>query len=163
MKPRKRIVTRINKEKVELIEALIHVTILSVIIVVVAYLYAKHEFLIAPIIILLGFFPLVSLKLAGFKIREAISEIVFGAVNTGLITLMAIGGFEIGGILGAVIGVAVGDAITEGLSGVLEGEVADILMKYKIKEKINPLTSSLGKMSGALFGGGIVLLIFAFI
>lgn len=107
--------------------------------------------------------PLISLKITGEKIKESISEIVFGAFDTGLITIAAIIGFKLEGVLGAVIGVALGDAITEGYSGILEGEVADLMLKWRIKEKIDPLNSSLGKMAGALFGGGIVLLIFSFI
>jgi hypothetical protein len=147
--------------KKKLANALFHVTILSVIIFFIAYFSSNLE-LIGLILISLSILPLISLKLTGEKIKEGISEIVFGAVNTGLITLMAFGGFEMAGILGAIIGVAVGDSITEGYSGILEGEVTEILKKYKIKEKIDPLISSLGKMSGALFGGGIVLLIVSF-
>ena len=151
---------QIKKIERELKEALLHVSILSVIIGVVIY-FSSSLNQIGLILIALSFLPLISLKLTGEKIKESISEIVFGAFNTGLITLMAIGGYQLEGILGAVIGVAVGDAITEGFSGILEGEVADIMIRYKIKEKIDPLISSLGKMSGALLGGGIVLLIYS--
>jgi len=151
-----------KKERFILKEALIHVTILSVIIFAIAYFAADFE-QIGLILIGAGILPLISLKLTGEKIKESIAEIIFGVFNTGLITLAAIVGFQIEGILGAVIGVALGDAITEGYSGILEGEVADIMLKWKIKEKIDPLNSSLGKMAGALFGGGIVLLIFSLI
>jgi hypothetical protein len=151
-----------HEKKKELAEALLHVTLLSAIIFIIAYFSSNFK-LTGLVLICLSILPLVSLKLTGEKIKESISEIVFGAVNTGLITLMAFGGFELAGIFGAVLGVAVGDAITEGYSGILEGEVAEILKRYKIKEKIDPLVSSLGKMSGALLGGGLVLLIFSLI
>jgi len=151
-----------NKKQYELKESLIHVTLLSMIIGIVIYFSSSFE-KIGLILIALSFLPLLSLKLTGEKIRESLSEILFGTVNTGLITLLAIGGYRLEGIFGAIMGVAVGDAITEGFSGILEGELADILIKYKIKEKIDPLISSLGKMAGALLGGGIVLWIYSLI
>ena len=151
-----------KKEEFILKEALVHVTVISAIVFAIAYF--AHDFeQIGLILIFAGLLPLLSLKLTGEKISESIAEIVFGAFNTGLITAMAIVGFQIEGLLGAVIGVALGDAITEGYSGILEGEVSDLMLKWKIKEKIDPLNSSLGKMAGALFGGGIVLLIFSLI
>ena len=151
-----------KKEEFILKEALVHVTVISVIVFLIAYF--AHDFeQIGLILIVAGLLPLLSLKLTGEKIKESIAEIIFGAFNTGLITAMAIVGYNIEGILGAVIGVALGDAITEGYSGILEGEIADLMLKWKIKEKIDPLNSSLGKMAGALFGGGIVLLVFSLI
>jgi hypothetical protein len=151
-----------KREEYILKEALIHVTIISAIVVAIAYF--AHDFeQIGLVLIGAGFLPLISLKLTGEKIKESIAEIVFGFINTGLITAMALVGYNLEGIIGAVIGVALGDAITEGYSGILEGEVADLMLKWKIKEKIDPLNSSLGKMAGALFGGGIVLLIFSLI
>ena len=110
-----------KNEKFILKEALVHVTIISVIIFAVAVFAADFE-QIGLILIGAGLLPLISLKLTGEKIKESISEMVFGFVNTGLITAMAIIGFNIEGIIGAVIGVALGDAITEGYSGILEGE-----------------------------------------
>jgi len=151
-----------KKEKFILKEALVHVTIISAIVLAITVFAIDFE-QIGLVLIGAGLLPLISLKLTGEKIKESISEMVFGFVNTGLITAMAIIGFNIEGIIGAVIGVALGDAITEGYSGILEGEVSDVLLKWKIKEKIDPLNSSLGKMAGALFGGGFVLLIFSLI
>ena len=151
-----------KKEEYVLEEALLHVTVISAIIIAIAYF--GHDFeQIGLILVLAGILPLLSLKITGEKIKESISEIIFGFINTGLITAAAIIGFNIEGILGAVIGVALGDAITEGYSGILEGEISDLMLKWKVKEKIDPLNSSLGKMSGALLGGGIVLLIFSLI
>ena len=149
-----------NNNQYELKEALIHVSLVSAIIIFAIYFSVNTE-KIGWVMIGLSLLPLASLWLTGERIREAISEIVFGAFNTGLITLLAIGGYRLEGILGAIIGVAVGDAITEGLSGILEGEVSEILMRHKIKEKIDPLISSLGKMAGAMLGGGIVLLVYS--
>ena len=149
-----------KKEEYVLKEALMHVTVISAIIFAIAYFARDYE-QIGFVLIGAGLLPLISLKLTGEKIKESISEIVFGFVNTGLITMMAIIGYGLEGLLGAIIGVALGDAITEGYSGILEGEVSDLLLKWKIKEKIDPLNSSLGKMAGALLGGGIVLLIYS--
>ena len=151
-----------KREEYVLKEALLHVTVIAAIILAIAY-FGKNFDQVGAILILAGLLPLISLKITGEKIKESIPEIIFGFVNTGLITAMAIVGYNLEGILGAVIAVALGDAITEGYSGILEGEVADLMLKWRIKEKIDPLNSSLGKMAGALFGGGIVLLIFSLI
>jgi len=151
---------KLNKTRRDLKEAIIHVSILSLVIASIIYFAANLQ-MIGLILIAAGTLPLISLKLTGEKIKEAISEIVFGAFNTGLIAILAIGGFALEGIFGAIVGVVAGDAITEGFSGILEGEVAEMLMKKGIKEKNDPLISSLGKMAGALLGGGIVLLIFS--
>jgi len=148
-----------RKVKGELWQALIRVTMISIIIAVVAFFFVEQKKYIGLILLALGLLPLVSLKIAGHSIKATISEIVFGAVNTGLLILLAIGGFEIAGILGAVVGVAIGDAITEGYAGILEGEVIDLLKKKKIREEISPLHASLGKMAGCLIGSGIVLII----
>lgn len=153
---------KLNKTRRDLKEAILHVSILSLVIASIVYFTANLE-LIGLILIIISILPLISLKLTGEKIGEAISEIVFGAFNTGLISLMAIGGFALEGIFGAIVGVVAGDAITEGFSGILEGEMTEILMKKGIKEKNDPLISSLGKMAGALLGGGIVLIIFSLI
>ena len=97
----------------ELKEAITHVTILAVIIIAVIY-FSPYLELMGLILIAMSLLPLISLKLTGEKIKESISEMVFGAFNTGLIALLALGGFALQGVFGAIVGVIAGDAITEG-------------------------------------------------
>jgi len=149
----------IHKSARELIQALVHVIVLSIIIFAVAFFFVEQKKYIGLVLLALGMLPLISLKILGHSIKATISEIVFGAFNTGLMVILAMGGFEIAGILGAVVGVAVGDALTEGFAGILEGEVIEILKKRGIREEVTPLHSSLGKMAGCLIGSGAVLIV----
>ncbi|HUT04618.1 MAG TPA: hypothetical protein VM163_12095 [bacterium] len=60
---------------------------------------------------------------------------------------------------GAIVGGAIGDAITDGFAGLFEGKVAESLRKRQIEETRTALSSSMDKMSGCLFGVGLVLTI----
>ena len=145
--------------KKSLMQALFHVSFLSIIIFALIFFLKYDKKVEGFVLIVLGILPLLSLKYLGQKIKEVLSEITFGIVNTGLMVVFALAGFELSGILGAVLGVAIGDAITEGFAGIIEGEVIEELRKVKIIEKITPLSASLGKMAGCLFGSGLVLII----
>jgi len=147
------------KMKKSLMQALFHVSFLSIIIFALIFFLKYDKKVEGFVLIVLGILPLLSLKYLGQKIKEVLSEITFGIVNTGLMVVFALAGFELSGILGAVLGVAIGDAITEGFAGIIEGEVIEELRKVKIIEKITPLSASLGKMAGCLFGSGLVLII----
>ncbi|MFP3909403.1 MAG: hypothetical protein ACLFVX_06045, partial [Archaeoglobaceae archaeon] len=85
------------------------------------------------------------------------ADIVFGAVDTGVLGVAALIGASFAGVLGAIVGGAIGDAITDGLAGIFEGRVAEYLRARGIEEARTPLTSSMGKMSGCLIGVGITL------
>jgi len=72
---------------------------------------------------------------------------------------MAIIGGLIAGVAGAIIGGAAGNTITDGLGGLFEGHAAERLRGKKILEERTALSSTLGKMTGCLFGAGIGLII----
>ena len=149
----------IHKSAKELIQALVHVIILSIVIFAIAFFFVEQKKYIGLVLLALGMLPLISLKILGHTVKATIAEMAFGIFNTGMMVIMAIGGFEVAGILGAVVGVAVGDAITEGFAGILEGEVIEILKNKGIREEVTPLHASLGKMAGCLIGSGIVLIV----
>ena len=75
----------------------------------------------------------------------------------GILAIFAIFGAELFGILGAIVGGLVGNAITDGLAGLFEGYEWQKTKKLKIKDKRTILTVAIGKLSGCLLGGGIVL------
>jgi hypothetical protein len=140
-----------------LLPAFISVTVLSAVIISVIAFVIFNARLVGPIIILLGFLPWVPLRFLGRSIKSVGADIVFGAIDTGILGIAAMIGAGFAGVLGAIIGGAVGDAITDGFAGLGEGKIAEYLRKYGIEEARTPLSSSMGKMSGCLLGVGIVL------
>jgi len=141
------------------ISALTSVTIISIVIISVICFTIYNTRVIGPIIILLGFVPWIPLKISGRTIKSTGADIVFGAIDTGILGIAALIGASFAGVLGAIVGGAVGDSITDGFAGLFEGKITEHLRKHGIEEARTPLSSSMGKMSGCLIGVGIVLTI----
>jgi len=146
-----------NKEK--LMTAFLNITLLTVIILLVSYFLATQKRIIGPIMILLGMISIFPLFLFKVPIRILKAEIIFGLIDNGILAIFALSGAELFGILGAVVGGLVGNAITDGFAGIFEGYEWQKTTKLKIKDKRTALTVAIGKLSGCLFGGGIVLTI----
>ena len=146
-----------NKEG--LVRSVISVITLSVVVVAVICFVIYNKVLIGPVLIGLGFLPWIPLKISGRSIKSTGADIIFGAIDTGLLGIAALIGASFAGILGAIVGGAVGDAITDAIAGLFEGRISEVLRKYGIKEARTPLSSSMGKMSGCLIGIGITLTI----
>lgn len=137
--------------------AIISVIVLGILIVgVVSFTIARIRW-IGPILIALGLLPWIPLRLAGRSIRSTGADIIFGAVDTGILAVAALIGAGFAGTLGAIVGGAVGDSITDALAGLFEGGMAATLREHGIEEARTPLSSSMGKMSGCLLGVGCTL------
>lgn len=139
--------------------SLLNVIILSIVIVSVVSFIIQDRVLIGPVLIALGFLPWFPLILSGRKINTVTADIVFGTIDTGILGIAALIGANFAGVLGAIVGGAAGDAITDAFAGLFEGKVAVVLERHGIEQARTPLGSSMGKMSGCLFGIGIVLTI----
>ncbi|RLC42981.1 MAG: hypothetical protein DRH70_10160 [Candidatus Coatesbacteria bacterium] len=135
------------------------VTVISILIVVVIGVLIHRSRLIGPVTILLGFVPLIPLKFSGRGIKSVGADIMFGAIDTGILGVAALVGASFAGVLGAIVGGAIGDAVTDGFAGLFEGKMAETLRRHQIEETRTALSSSMGKMSGCLFGVGVVLTI----
>jgi hypothetical protein len=144
-------------KKERLFPALIQLIILSIVIVAVVSSVISEKGYIGPVLIALGFLPWAPLKLAGREIHSVGADIIFGAVDTGIMAIGALIGASFAGALGAIVGSVVGDSITDGLAGLFEGRVSEYLRAHGIDEARTPLSSSMGKMSGCLIGAGITL------
>ncbi|MFW3147198.1 MAG: hypothetical protein ACMUIE_10360 [Thermoplasmatota archaeon] len=142
-----------------LIPSMISLAILSIVIIISIVFVIDSIRLIGPTLILLGILPWVPLRIFGRSIRSCGADIIFGAVDTGILGIAAIIGGSFAGILGAIVGGAVGDSITDGIAGLFEGRIAILLRNHGIEEARTPLSSSLGKMSGCLLGIGLILTI----
>ncbi len=146
-----------NKEGV--LPAFTSLVIVTIVVVSVISFVIYNVRLIGPIIVLLGFLPWIPLKILGRSIKSTGADIIFGAVDTGILAVAALIGANFAGVLGAIVGGVVGDSITDGFAGLFEGKVAEYLRRHGIEEARTPLSSSLGKMSGCLIGAGITLTI----
>jgi len=148
-----------SMKKQGVIPALTSVITIAIVIISAISFTIYNTRLIGPIIMLLGFIPWIPLRISGRTIKSTGADIVFGAIDTGVLAIAALIGASFAGVLGAVVGGVVGDSITDGLAGLFEGRVAEYLRKHGIEEARTPLSSSMGKMSGCLIGAGITLTI----
>ncbi len=141
------------------INAIISTIVIGTVVIYISFSSLTKNYL-GIIIFISGFLPWIPLKLSGRSIKSVGSDIIFGFIDTGMLGIGAILGGKFGGVIGAIIGGSVGDAITDAIAGIVEGKVSEILRNHGINEGRTPLSSSMGKMSGCLFGIGLVLTLF---
>ncbi len=136
-----------------------YVTILGVVVATIGIITLKNQFPIGPVVLVLAVIPLGGLLLTRRSLLGAVPDLIFGAMDTGLLTIPALWGGVTFGVAGAIAGGVVGDALTDGIAGFFEGGIAEWLRKRGIEESREPVTTALGKMTGCLLGSGVVLTI----
>jgi hypothetical protein len=137
-----------------------YVTLIGLFIAFAGYLTLVRRFPVGPVVFVLGFVPIVALIMAKRPLKRAIPDLIFGAIDTGLLTIPALIGGLFYGVAGAITGGIIGDALTDGIAGFFEGSISTWLREKGINESRAPITTSLGKMAGCLLGSGLVLSIF---
>ena len=138
-----------------------------VLVLTVTIIALMTDIFIGPFIFLLVLIPIGLLILRGGLgiIKEVLADIIFGLVDTGMMTAFAVIG-SIWGPLGAVVGAGVGDSVTDAIAGFFEGAISEKLREHGVEEARTPMKSSLGKMTGCLIGSAVTITIaqiFAFI
>ena len=139
--------------------AIINILVICIVIFVVSIYFIYNSQLIGVIILGLGILCLLTLIPFKISIHTIWADIVFGLIDNGILTILAVLGGEIAGVFGAVIGGAVGNAITDGIAGIFEGYIAEKMRKKNISDQRTMLGSAIGKMAGCLLGAGIILII----
>ncbi len=134
-----------------------YVSVVGIIVAFLGLMTLKYRLVIGPVVLVLGAVPLLGLWLARRSLKGAIPDLVFGAIDTGLLTIPAIWGGLTFGVAGAIAGSVIGDALTDGIAGFFEGSIAEWLRARGIEESREPVTTALGKMAGCLLGSGLVL------
>jgi prepilin signal peptidase PulO-like enzyme (type II secretory pathway) len=134
-----------------------YVTLVALPVAVIGVMTLKYQLPIGPIVLCLGAIPLLGLLLARRSLAGAVPDLVFGAIDTGLLTIPALWGGVLFGVAGAIAGGVIGDALTDAIAGFFEGSIAERLRKRGIEESREAVTTALGKMSGCLVGSGVVL------
>ena len=134
-----------------------YVGLLCVIVAVIGVVTLQSRFPIGPLVLASALVPLLGIFFARRSIKRAIPDLVFGGLDTGLLTIPALWGGSLFGVAGAIAGGVIGDALTDGIAGFVEGGIAKWLREKGIEESREPITTALGKMAGCLLGSGIVL------
>jgi len=144
-----------------LVRAFTWCLVLSLVIIFSIYPIASKDLVswAGPVLLALGLAPLAVLKIHGKQLATVGADIAFGAFDTGFMTVTSLAGASFAGVLGAVVGAGAGDAITDAWGGLIEGKVATWLRKRGIEEARKPFPTSMGKMSGCLFGAGVTITI----
>lgn len=134
-----------------------YVMVISVPVAIVGFLTLRHQLPIGPVVLGLGLIPVVGLLIAKRKLLGALPDMVFGAIDTGLLVIPALWGGMLFGVAGAIAGGIIGDALTDAIAGFFEGSISEWLRETGIEESREAVTTALGKMSGCLLGAGAVL------
>ena len=134
-----------------------YVTVISIPVALVGVISLRQQFPIGPIVLGLALIPIVGLLLAKRRLTGAVPDMVFGAIDTGLLVIPALWGGLAFGVAGAIAGGVIGDALTDAVAGFFEGGIAEWLRERGIEESREAITTALGKMSGCLLGAGMVL------
>lgn len=135
----------------------VYVAIISIPVALVGVISLRQQFPIGPIVLGLALIPIVGLLLAKRRLTGAVPDMVFGAIDTGLLVIPALWGGLAFGVAGAIAGGVIGDALTDAVAGFFEGGIAEWLRERGIEESREAITTALGKMSGCLLGAGMVL------
>lgn len=134
-----------------------YVSAISLPVALVGVLILRYQLPIGPIILGLTMIPILGLLIAKRPLVSAVPDMVFGTLDTGLLTIPALWGGILFGVAGAIAGGVIGDALTDAIAGFFEGSIAESLRERGIEESREPVTTALGKMSGCLLGSGMVL------
>lgn len=148
----------------ETFKSIISVALLSALVFGASYYFIGKKYAIGPVLVLLSIIPIVVLKIFGKPLSSLWADIAFGCVSTGLISLVSLTGLNIANIMGtgneaSLAGMAIANMIIIGFAGIFEGKISHMLSEKSYATERTPLSSSIGKMSGCLFGIGIVLTI----
>ncbi len=135
----------------------IYVIAVSLPVAMIGILILKNHLPMGPMVLAMTIIPLLGLLIAKRSIKRAIPDLIFGAVDTGLLTIPALIGGITFGVAGAIAGGVIGDALSDGIAGFFEGSIAEWLREKGIEESRESVTTALGKMAGCLVGSGLVL------
>lgn len=134
-----------------------YVTVVGLLVAVLGVIMLRQRLPIGPVVLLLALAPIAGLWVARRSFKEAIPDLVFGAIDTGLLTIPALWGGVLFGVAGAIAGGVIGDALTDAIAGFFEGGIAEWLHDHGIDASREPVTTALGKMAGCLAGAGLIL------
>ncbi|MFK8067212.1 MAG: hypothetical protein AB8D52_03110 [Gammaproteobacteria bacterium] len=134
-----------------------YVALVSLPVAAIGILILQKNLPMGPIVLAMTVIPIMGLLIAKREVVSAVPDLIFGAIDTGLLTIPVLAGGITFGVAGAVAGGVIGDALSDGIAGFFEGSIAEWLREKGIEESRESVTTGLGKMAGCLLGSGLVL------
>ena len=98
-----------------------YVSFYGLIIALIGVVILRNKLTIRPIVLGLTFIPLSGLFFAKRSFKAAIPDLIFGAIYTGLLTILALWGGVVFGVAGAIAGGVIGDCLTDEIAVSLRG------------------------------------------
>lgn len=135
------------------------VAVLCVITLIISFYSMKLGRFVGLIIFALGLLPLLIAYLFKTNLKKILPDIIFGIIDNLFLIIPAVIGAKLFGIAGALAGAVVGNAISDAIAGLFEGAICEWFHFKGIDSSRTILGSSLGKMSGCLLIG-IILVFF---
>ena len=146
-----------QEKKEGIVQAVIRVAAIAAALAATFPFLQTNRLFVGPVVIVLGLVALGMIKFAGRRLHTVTADIVYGAIDGGILAIITSLSALYGGVIGAIFGGILGDAVTDSIAGIFEGHIALWLRKHGVKESRTPLSSSLGKMSGVLIAAGIII------
>ncbi len=134
-----------------------YVSLFALPVALLAVIALQRGLPVGPVVFGLGFIPMIGLLIRLRDFAGSLPDMVFGALDTGLLVVPALWGGIAFGVAGAVAGGVVGDALTDAIAGFFEGSIDESLRRKGITASREAVTTALGKMTGCLLGAGTVL------
>ena len=100
-----------------MLKKLLYVSVLAFLIAAAGLLTLKEKLAIGPIVLGLTIVPLSGLLFARRSLKSTIPDLIFGSIDTGLLTIPALYDGVLFGVAGAIAGGIIGDALTDGIAG----------------------------------------------
>ena len=129
------------------------------VIIVLMIVIVSKSIVLGPLLFPIALFPLLAAKLKKVSLKSIFPDIMFGLVGMSILTASSITGAEFAGVLGAVVGAIAGDVVADNMGGFFEGVVAEKMKPRYGTIHRSPFGSAMGKTTGNLLGGALVLTI----
>lgn len=91
-----------------MIKKAFYVSLISIVIAVIGIFTLQRQLLIGPVVLIISFIPVIGLVIASRPLKGTIPDFVFGAIDTGLLTIPALWGGVHFGLLGQLQAVLLG-------------------------------------------------------
>ena len=117
-----------------MLKQLTYVGCFGFVVAIVGVLCLQHQVAIGPVVLALTIVPLLGLFFAKKSFKGAFPDLIFGAIDTGILVIPALCGGIMYGVAGAIAGGVIGDALTDGIAGFFEGSIAKWLREKGIQE-----------------------------
>jgi len=149
----------ILKDKESIGYTAVHIiAVLAAVVAVFPFLQA-NKFFVGPIVLGLGGMVLAMLWAAGRTPRSVAADMVYGAIDIGMLSSVVSITAIFAGPVGTIFGTVIADALTDAIAGMFEGHVAEFLRKRGIEESRTAMSAGLGKMAGGLLAAGVIVTI----